>query len=158
MPSTGQEHFVLIFNCGNDELVKSRMVEEYTNLAGAGYSKLICIRDVYPKFKYAEIGKLEMGLPIWVRTKPILVDFILSIMEVEAWFLAEHTHFTQIDPALTVAAIIARLNFDPANDDMQLRPAPADDLHDCYALVSKAYEKATAIETIKALDYTYMYT
>jgi hypothetical protein len=156
-PRTGQEHFVLIFNCGNDDLVKSRMVEEYGNLASAGYSKIVCIRDVYPKIKYAEIAKLEMGLPTCVKTKPIMVDFILSIMEVEAWFLAEHSHFARIDPTITIAAIIAGLNFDPENDDMQLRAAPCDDLRGCYALAGKTYEKANAKETVDALDCAQVY-
>ena len=156
-PHTGQEHFVVIQDCGGDDAVKTRMAEEYPSLAKAGYSKIICIRDVYPKFTYAKILDLENELPLFVRTKPIVVDFILSIMEVEAWFLAEYFHFPKIDDKITVPAIIATCRFDPVNDDMQLRPAPANDMNDCYTIGGKTYEKWNAQATVDALDYAHVY-
>ncbi len=154
---TGQGHFVVIFDCGGDDLVKSRMLKEYPHLAEAGYSKIICVRDVYPKFKHEDIPALEKLLPVYVKTKPIQVDFILSIMEIEAWFLAEYTHFTRIDPAITLPAIAANLGFNPETDDMQQRPAPAEDLQNCYALAGKSYEKKNAHNTVNALDYAHIY-
>lgn len=156
-PSTGQEHFVLIYDCGGDDAVKTRMIMEYPNLVNAGYSKIVCIRDVYPKYTYAEVATLKAFLPKHVKTKPIVVDFILSIMEIEAWFLAEHGHYAKIDPALTALAVRERLGFDPVNDDMQLRPKPAEDLSNCYALAGKTYVKGNAKTTVEALDYVHIY-
>jgi hypothetical protein len=156
-PHTGQEHFVVIFDCGGDDAVKTRMIKEYPHLVEAGYTKIICIRDVYPKFTYAEIPALKTFLPKQVKTKPIVVDFILSIMEIEAWFLAEHNHFPKIDAAITLEAIAAGLGFNPAQDDMQQRPTPADDLHNCYVLGGKSYEKKNAKDTMEALDYVHIY-
>jgi hypothetical protein len=156
-PHGGQEHFVVVHDCGGDDAVKTRMTEEYLSLAGSGYSTIVCIRDVYPRFTAAEIPDLEKGLLLFVRTKPIVVDFILSIMEVEAWFLAEYSHFLNIDPRITIPAIIAACGFDPANDDMQLRPTPANDMNDCYAIGGKTYEKRNAQATVDAIDYTYVY-
>lgn len=156
-PHAGQEHFVVIHDCGGDDAVKTRMMEEYARLAANGYSKIVCIRDVYPKYSAAEIPALEAGQRLYVRTVPIVVDFILSIMEVEAWFLAEHTHFQAIDPAITVPAIVAALHFDPSIDDMQLRPTPADDMVACYALGGQEYIKGHAQVTVDALDCAYVY-
>jgi hypothetical protein len=156
-PHTGQEHFVIIYDCGGDDAVKTRMLMEYPNLVSAGYSKIVCIRDVYPKYTHAEIATLKAFLPKHVKTKPIVVDFILSIMEIEAWFLAEHSHFPKIDPALNVPAIRGALGFDPENDDMQLRTKPADDLNNCYALAGKTYVKGNAKNTVEALDYVHIY-
>jgi hypothetical protein len=156
-PHTGQEHFVVIFDCGGDDAVKTRMLMEYPHLADAGYTKIICIRDVYPKFTHADIPKLKAMLPKHVKTKPIIVDFILSIMEIEAWFLAEHTHFAKIDPTITLAAIAEKLRFDPVSEDMQARPTPAEDLNNCYALAGKTYEKKNAKDTVEALDYVHIY-
>jgi hypothetical protein len=156
-PNTGQEHFVVIFDCGGDDAVKTRMIKEYPHLVEAGYSKIICIRDVYPKFTHADIPTLKALLPKHVKTKPVVVDFILSIMEIEAWFLAEHGHFAKIDPGITLEAIAARLGFNPALDDMQQRPRPADDLSGCYALAGKTYEKKNAKDTVEALDYVHIY-
>jgi hypothetical protein len=156
-PRANQMHFIVIHDCGGDDAVKTRMTEEYSLLATAAYSKIVCIRDVYPRFTYAEIPALERGLPVFVRTKPIVVDFILSIMEVEAWFLAEYTHFPKIDAAITVAAIIAACGFDPVVDDMQLRPTPADDMCTCYAIGGKTYEKGNAQATVDVVDYAHVY-
>lgn len=156
-PHSGQKHFVVIHDCGGDNAVKTRMAEEYRSLAACGYSKIVCIRDVYPKVQHDQIPNLEKGLPLYVPTKPIVVDFILSIMEVEAWFLAEYTHFQNIDPRITVPAIIATYGFDPANDDMQLRPTPANDMNNCYAIGGKTYEKGNAQTTVEAIDYSHVY-
>jgi hypothetical protein len=156
-PNTGQEHFVVIHDCGGDDAVKRRMVQEYANLARAGYSTIVCLRDVSPKYTHAEIPSLEAGLPLYVRTRPVVVDFILSVMEIEAWFLAEHNHFQAIDPTITVPAIVAALGFNPEIDDLQLRPAPADDLVRCYALAGKTYVKGNAQATVEALDFAHVY-
>lgn len=38
---TGQQYFVLLVDCGNDEPVKGRIREEHDNLTKTGYSRLI---------------------------------------------------------------------------------------------------------------------
>jgi len=156
-PATGQKYFVLLVDCGNDDLVKDRIREEHQNLTNKGYSRIIGIRDVRPKFTRMEIPRLEANLPKYVKTSLIPVQFILAIMEIEAWFLAEATHYSKIDPSITVAAIKSRLGFDPENDDMQQRDAPADDLNNCYAIGGKTYEKHKAKDTVDALDFALIY-
>jgi len=153
------QHFIVIYDCGGDAAVKTRMREEYDNLAGAGYSKIICVRDVYPEFSHADIPRLEQGLPYLVKTKPIVVSFVLSVMEIEAWFLAEHHHFAAIDPAITIEAIVHSLHFDPSVDDMRQRPTPAQDLKACYTIAGKTYNKnmAKAKRTVDALDVANVY-
>jgi hypothetical protein len=154
---TGQEYFVLIFDCGGDVQVKTRIGEEHETLTKNGYSRIIGLRDVRPKFTYTDITRLEAGLRRYIKTSLIPVDFILAIMEIEAWFLAETTHYQKIDPAITLPAIRATLGFDPENDDMERRANPADDLDRCYRIAGKAYQKSKAHETVEALDYARVY-
>ncbi len=156
-PETGQQYYVLILDCGGDAAVKSRILEEHENLTRSGYAKILGLRDVRPKYAAAEIGKLERGLRLRIRTSLIPVQFILSIMEIEAWFLAEVTHFPRIHPSITVDAIRSTLGFDPENDDMEKRDNPAQDLADCYAIGGKLYEKAKAKETVDTLDFGQVY-
>jgi len=153
-PST---HFFLLYNCVGESAVKSRMLAEYPSLVKAGYSEIICQRDIFPSLQYEDIGRFEKGLPYKVPTKPIQVTFVLSIMEVEAWFLAEHTHFSKIDPAITVDSIRNTLGFDPVADDLQRRPMPADDLNSCYSLGGKSYSKQASQQTIDVLDCASIY-
>lgn len=157
-PNTGQKYYVLLVDCGGDELVKARIHEEHENLTKKGYSRLIGIRDVRPKFTHADIPKLEASLPKYIKTSFAPVTFILAIMEIEAWFLAEATHYSRIEPSITVAAIKENLRFDPENDDMQQRFCPADDLNACYAIGGKVYVKHRAKDTVDALDYAFIYT
>jgi hypothetical protein len=156
-PSTEHKYYILIFDCGNDELVKKRIQEEHENLTRAGYSGIIGMRDVRPMFTFADVPKLELNLPKYIKTKFIPVAFILAIMEIEAWFLAEATHFPKIEPSITAATIKATLGFDPENDDMARRLCPAQDLNACYAIGGKAYTKNQAATTINALDYESIY-
>jgi hypothetical protein len=153
----GQQYYVLIVDCGGDDLVKSRILEEHENLTKKGYAKIIGLRDVRGNFSHADIPKLEASLRRYLKTSLIPVEFILAVMEVEAWFLAETTHFAKIDPAITVEAIKAKLGFDPEHDDLEKRDAPAQDLNNCYALGGKIYEKHTAAQTVMALDFARMY-
>ncbi len=156
-PANGQRYFVLIVDCGGDRLVKDRIREEHQGLTTKGFSKIIGMRDVRPQFTRAEIPRLEANLPTYIRTSLIPVEFVLSVMEIEAWFLSETTHFARIDPAITVESIRNTLGFDPVNDDMAERQTPSQDLNDCYALAGKAYEKHTSKNTTDVLDYAHIY-
>ena len=153
-----QEYYVLLFDCGGDELVKTRILEEQDNLTKAGYSMLIGIRDVRPTFAYGDIPRLEEHLPKYIKTKLVPVTFVLAVMEIEAWFLAEATHYARIEPSITMAAIKANLGFDPENDDMEQLPYPSYDLNSCYAIGGKTYVKRQAKVTVDALDHALIYT
>ncbi|MEE3719384.1 hypothetical protein V2H45_21820 [Tumidithrix elongata RA019] len=151
--------YIRIINSGTDNRVGSDIRENYETLINAGFSVIIGVRDVYPDSSLADLPKLRTGLRYRLQTKPVSVDFILGVMEIEAWFLAEHTHFTRIHPRLSAPRIAAVHGFDPSVDDMQLRPHPADDLHNAYSLEGLAYRKtASHIQrTVEALGYAEMY-
>ncbi len=153
---TNEQYYVLIVDCGGDKLVAQRVIEEHRNLTTDGYSKIIGIRDVRPDFTHAQIPKLEINLKKYIKTNLIPVEFVLSVMEFETWFLAEFTHFEKIDPSLNICLIKNSLGFDPSNDDMQLRLEPQKDLNNCYLLASKSYEKSNNL-TINKLDYAHLY-
>lgn len=154
---TGQEEFyVLLIDCGGDHQVKPRIYEEHRNLTNAGYSKIIGIRDVRPNVLYSDAPILAADLRLYIDTNLIPVEFILAVMEIEAWFISEYTHFHRIDPSITMDLIRTSLGFDPAVDDMTSRPTPMLDLHNCYQLAGKGYQKP-GVDTINALDYSQLY-
>lgn len=156
-PDTGQQYYVLLVDCGGDDQVKTRILEEHDNLTRKGYSTIIGMRDVRPKYSHSDIPRLEIGLRKYVKTSLIPVEFILSIMEIEAWFIAEFNHFEKIDPSITIQEIKDKLGFDPINDDLSERSNPADDLDAVYRLGGKCYEKHNTVATIKVLDYSFIY-
>jgi hypothetical protein len=156
-PDTDKQFYVMLYDCGGDEGVKTRIIEEHERLTNAEYSKILGLRDVRPRYSRDELPRLERNLQYGIQTKLIPVHFILAIMEIEAWFLRDHTHLLKISPAITVDAVKERLGFDPSSDDLSLRPSPAEDLDACYKIGEKSYKHGSVERTIAALDIPYVY-
>lgn len=154
---TGERYYVLIVDCGSDDQVKTRIIEEHDSLTHSGYSMIIGMRDVRPKYSLSDVSRLEIGLRMYIKTNLIPVEFILAVMEVEAWFLAEINLFEKIDSSITIDKIKENLGFDPYNDDLSQRPEPANDLDAVYRIGGKSYEKNNVSVTINALDYPSIY-
>jgi len=157
-PATDQTYYAQIIDCGTDSRVKSDVVENYDGLVSKGFQTILAIRDVYP-IAFSDIPSLRTGLRLWVKTKPVEVQFVLGIMEIETWFIAEYSHFQKLDPLLTPEYIQSQLGFDPSSDDLQLRPHPAGDLNDVYRLVGLSYRKnrQQVQEIVNLLDYERLY-
>ena len=155
---SGTTHYVLILDCGGEETVKTRIIAEHKNLTEKGFTEIIGIRDVRPTFTRDELPIMESALDSFIDKSLIPVTFVLSVMEIEAWFLTEWHHFEKIDPAITLPAIRSSLNFDPAADDMSLRESPADDLDNCYRIAGKQYKKKKHQSlTLTSLDMEHIY-
>ena len=150
--------YVLIVNCCGDGNVKSDIRDRYYGLVQSGYSAIFGLRDVYGMFTYQQIPKLRAFLCLDLPTDPIKVHLTLAIMEIEAWFLAEYTHFAKLNQNLTPQFIRKRLGFDPATDNLELRVHPTDDLDRIYRLCGHVYSKHRkhVQRTIDLLDYNFL--
>lgn len=148
---------VLVANCCADNQVKSQISDQYRSLQSAGYSLIIGLRDVYP-LGHADIPKLEANLNIGLPTGIPAIRMHLAILEIEAWFLEELTHFERIDPNLTLPIVIAN-GFDYLNVRAADLPNPAMTLDGIYRVVGKRYKKITRHiqRTVGALSYDEMY-
>jgi len=158
-PTVGQKYFILIVDCSADNRVKSEIRDHYDLLVSSGYSAIIGIRDVFPGCAYADLPRLRARLEHGMKTKPVRVTFALGVMEIETWFISEHTHFMRLDASLTPEYISSKLGFDPSRDDIQKRPTPAADLDDAYHLVGFRYKKHRQCiqRTLDFLDYGSLY-
>lgn len=152
--STNPDYFILIIDCGQDERVKSDIIERYNGLIESGYQAIVAIRDVYPILR-ADIQRLRQGFAFNLPSSPVTPVLVLAIMELEAWFLAEYSHFFYLHPNLTIDQIQHELGFNLITDDMQLRDHPSTDLEDIYFLENMYYDKTRdCIERIvNALDF-----
>jgi hypothetical protein len=152
-------YYILIYDCGGDKSIRSYIQDQRNSLLKSGYSKLFGIRDVFPDFDRSEINDLRNGLNFGLPQKGLPTKFILSIMEIEAWFLAEENHFKNIDQKLTCDYIKNNYLFDPSNYDTEQRDNPASDLDKIYKLVGKSYRKEISIisRTINSIEYDNLY-
>ncbi len=135
------KYFALIYDCGTDETVKSSLLEALPTLESTGYSVILGLRDLYPRSR-DELPNLESFANLTNSTLP---EMIVAIMEIEAWFLAEHCHFQTYHPALTHAHILNELHIDLPTLDFETLPHPSAVLRRIYRLVdAKKYKKKKA--------------
>ena len=155
--ATNEKYYALIVDCGSENNVKVRLHGDHADLTNKGYERIVGIRDVRPTYDRTSIDLLRKKMWAAINKQLAPVSFVFPLMEIEAWFLAEHSHFIKIAPTVSPSAIQQALGFNPETDDMSVRDTPADDLHDCYQLAGFAYNKANAMRTVNALDMTFMW-
>lgn len=149
----------LIVQCSTDNRVASDMRDQYAKLSSSGYSVIIGIRDIFPDFKSTDIPRFRKALSKNIDAKEARVVYVLGVMEVEAWFLAEHNHFEKIHPGLTPPIVKATLGFDPETYDIQNVAHPAEQLHNVYQTVGFSYKKInkSISRTVRVLDIANIY-
>jgi hypothetical protein len=154
-PNPEHKYYALIVDCGTDGRVASDIREQYPTLVNSGYSAIVAIRDVAPDFQRTEIAKLRAGIEGVLPKAPLVPTLVLATMEVEAWFIGEHTHFPRIDAVLSVPAIRAMTGLDLMLDNIEGYPTPAENLDLIYGKAGLNYSKSRAdVErTVNALDF-----
>lgn len=156
---TGTPYYALLVQSGVDERVVSDLRDSYTSLVDAGFDDIIAIRDVYPN-RRKDIDSMEQVMKEVLPSAPLDPAVILAVMETEAWFWAEHTHFERIDPRLSYGRLQEEFSFDPREIDPEETLAhPAAELGRAYGLVGQKYRKhRNEIErTVYCLDFDRMY-
>jgi hypothetical protein len=151
------DFYVLVANCCNDGQVKSQINDQYNSLKAAGYTLIIGLRDVYP-FQLSDVYTLEQNLLIGLPKDYPPIHIHLAIMEIEAWFLEETSHFATIDVEITPAILVSN-GFDAGNDLASNLPHPAETLDNIYKHAGKRYikDKKRIERTVNALSYEELY-
>jgi hypothetical protein len=152
-------YYILIYDCSGDGSIKSYILEHRDNLIKAGYLKVIGLRDIYPDFAREDIFELKKGMYGNLPQKNLPIKFVISIMEIESWFLADENHYEKIDSVLSLDYLKQHFNFDPSTEDTQLIDEAANFLKKIYTNVGTTYvkEKASIDRTINALDFSNVY-
>ena len=157
-----QKGFVLIRNSSGDHNVASDVRDNYQKLAHEGYKGIVGLRDLFPRPESdlpILLGLDRRSLNFRLPTVPFKVSWIIAVMEIEAWFLAEHSHFSSISPQLTRQSILASLGIDVVTEDMEKRRHPSVDLDAIYNLAGTSYKKdlESIKKTVDMLDYLQIY-
>jgi len=152
------DFYILVANCCNEDQVKSQIRDQYNSLVGAGYALIIGLRDVYPAFTAQEVPRLQANLSAGLPQGSVPICMHLAIMEIEAWFVEELSHYQRIDPNIDLPKIVAG-GFDPANGPACDLPHPALTLDKIYMTVGKRYDKKKSQiqRTVQALSYEELY-
>ena len=156
------DFLVLIVDCSNDEQVMTQIREQYPSLVASGYTAIIGLRDVYP-FTHADIPAIQAGMSQRLPNGAVIPEMHLAIMEVEAWFLAESTHFSRVHQSLSVPFIVTSgIDVVATNGDAWGHPAGV--LHSIYRLAGMSYmnpkgqkSKRRVQRTLRALSFDELY-
>jgi Domain of unknown function (DUF4276) len=155
-----EKFYVIIVDCGSDSKVVSDIRDEYESLKKASFSKIIGVRDLYPN-PLSDLPKLVSGTNRSLATLSATIDIqlVIAVMEIEAWFLSESTHFIRIDSKLTKPEVKRVLSYDPGVGNLENVGHPSEDLDKVYQTVKKRYQKTKkqVQRTVTALDYELMY-
>jgi hypothetical protein len=135
------DFYFLVLNCGNEDHVVSMLKDRIAGLTAEGFTQLIGVRDLRPKFTYDEYEQLLAGSLKNFEDSEIQPLLVIARMEVEAWFIAENTHFTTIDETLTAENILEKLGVDIKGDSEKIE-IPADTLSAIYDIAGKEYRKS----------------
>lgn len=146
------EYEIIIYDCGGDEGVVTRIREDAEKLKKQGYTNILGIRDYYSS--KMPLLKLKNRQKALVANLGIPVKIIIIVMEIETWFLAEITHFERVHSRLTVERIKNDLGIELPIKDVRDVLNPTKTLKEIYQLVHRPYSKrGTKVKkTIEALD------
>jgi hypothetical protein len=83
----------------------------------------------------------------------------LAIREIEAWFLAEESHYQLVDPSLTIPVVNSIIGFDVTAISTETLPHPSFILKQIYKSVGLDYNKKKweTERTVYDLDYDNLY-
>lgn len=142
-----------VINVGNDVKLLSSILRREPFLWNEGYEVIVGLRDMYSKEYRDESRKIREevnrkfleGAQHSINSfakQPARIHFCFAIMEVEAWFLAWHHIFVQLDSQLTPAYILAQTGIDLTQVDPETEIFhPAQLMDRIYQLVGKRYDK-----------------
>jgi len=158
---SGIQIYALIYDVGSDGRVVSALLDRAEKMVkDHGYDHLIALRDLYPKRRDEKEAIIKKVKCLFNRFDfDDKLKFILAIMEVEAWFLADYSLFERIDTRLSAQYIKEKLAIDLTRDDPETYSHPAKVVNDIYQLIGRSYKKREkqCYEIVHKINYNYLY-
>lgn len=167
-----QIKFVLIYG-HSDQGVSNKVTDEAESLIiKKGYNKVLGLRDLYCcdcrtlAQKHLIIDKIEKQNQ-YIQNKLTrknlsnrLCSILLSIMEIEAWFICDYQLFQKIDSRLTPDYINEKLKIEiDKNDPETAYDHPSELINNIFNLIGRNYKKkkwADLEPIIKNIDFAYL--
>jgi hypothetical protein len=156
--SSNPRFYALIYNCGTDDRVLTEIADRLDGLREGGYGLVLGLRDVFPETA-SRHEALATAAHKLLSKAPIRAELVFAIREIEAWFIAEWSHFSRVDSRLTRTHIQSKLGIDVATVDVEAVPHPSKLMGQIYAIVSRRYRKGRFKQrlTLSAIDFDEIY-
>lgn len=159
----GARYYAQIVNSANDEKVVSDIREHHPRLVREGFSLILGIRDVLP-YPNSKLPLLRGATAKVLPTGSPPVHVVFAIREIEAWFLAEDSHFERIHRRLNPGRLLTEVREEFRIDTSTMNVEgdvehPSETLHAIYQLEHRSYRKVRdqVQRTVEALDFARLY-
>ncbi|MDR1315495.1 MAG: DUF4276 family protein [Spirochaetales bacterium] len=158
-----KEYFVVIYDCGTDDKVKSDILDNYQKLQKSGCHYIIGLQDFFnPKRK--KEGITVRQLKKWLNfglEQIIPIEIFLAVQEIEAWIIAEEKHYETILPDFQLDNINTIAGIDIQTGNSEEIPHPALVLDKIYKAGGRTsgYPKNEYVvkDIVSKLDFTNLY-
>jgi len=158
-----KEYFFLLYNCGTDERVKSTIKDNYQKLQQANFIHIIGLQDLFNpqrKKKGLDDKKFQETINADIP-QAIPAKIYFAIQEIEAWFIAEETHYQRISSTLSMEKVNTIARIDVQKEDTEIIPHPTIILNEIYKAGGrkKGYSKNEFVikDVVGKLDFSNLY-
>lgn len=161
-PIDQSTHHIRIIDVANDDKVISFIDENIENFKNKGFEAVYGLRDRYPGNNQKvpiNSEKVDAYAKILQDNWNVIVEVVIAVEEIEAWFLCIPQFFEVFDKRLTLDAVNKILDFDPANIPIESVPHPSAAIDKVLSSVGMRYKKRLddSHKISDALDYETLY-
>ncbi|MDR0721905.1 MAG: DUF4276 family protein [Treponema sp.] len=158
-----KEYFIMIYDCGTDDKVKSDILDNYQKLQKADFNYIIGLQDFFnPKRQKIKmtVQQFKKGLNSGLD-QAIFTELFLAVQEIEAWFIAEDEHYKNFFPNISLEIINSIAGVNVRTEDTEKIPHPSIVLDKIYKKCGRTsgYSKNKYIvrDIVNSLDFTNLY-
>ena len=158
-----EEYYFLLYNCGTDDKVKSNIKDNYKKLQQADFIYIIGLQDLFNpqrKKKGLDDKKFQKAINADIP-QAIPAKIYFAIQEIEAWFIAEETHYQRISSTLSMEKVNTIARIDVQKEDTEIIPHPTIILNEIYKAGGrkKGYSKNEFVikDVVGKLDFSNLY-
>jgi hypothetical protein len=158
-----KEYFIVIYDCGTDDKVKSDILDNYQKLEKLGFNYIIGLQDFYnPKRRKTGITvqRFKKGLNSGLE-QIISTEIFLAVQETEAWFIAEDEHYKNVLPYVSFDTINVIAGINVKTEDTEIISHPSIILDEIYKKCGRisGYSKHEYVvrDIVNRLDFANLY-
>ena len=153
------KYYIQIFDVEGDGNVAGAMRDRCEKMLQKGFSRLFGLRDVHPKRK-SDIPRLYENFHNIIDNVVCSnkCTLLLSVMQIEAWFLSDKNVFKSLDHSLTSTYIKQKtqIDLDSINPENYYKPATC--INKIFGIIGSKYKKneSQIHRIVHNLDYEYL--
>lgn len=155
-------YYILIFDSMGDGNVIPALLDRAENMINnEDYSFLIAIQDMYDRPRNTKQVVINSVNRLYGKTLfPDKLKFVLSIMEIESWFIADYNIFSRINNLLSPEYILNNLHYNIKEINPEDYDHPSTVIDKIFRLIGQRYDKnkSQTHHIVNYIDFDFLYS